>query len=220
MADMQSLKPQLAQVQQLQQILAPQLRQSLEMLQVPVMELQAMIRKELETNPTVEEVPSDKGVQIDDADPDSEVPTVRSEQPPSISDDEADGNAAPAKEADELKPLDFDREFEAIAELDREWRDYFFQDAQSRSYTEEDAERRQFLLDSLPQRKSLQDHLLEQLLAELGRRPCRVADHAGRPEVRRGPAKRHRPADAHPTVRRQLFRHVATRLGHVDELGS
>jgi len=163
MADMQSLKPQLAQVQQLQQILAPQLRQSLEMLQVPVMELQAMLRKELETNPTVEEVPSDRGVLIDDADPDSEVPTVRSEQPPSISDDEADGNAAPAKEADELKPLDFDREFEAIAELDREWRDYFFQDAQSRSYTEEDAERRQFLLDSLPQRKSLQDHLLEQL---------------------------------------------------------
>ena len=38
--------------QQLQMILAPQLRQSLEMLQAPVLELRAMIRAELERNQT------------------------------------------------------------------------------------------------------------------------------------------------------------------------
>ncbi len=162
MADMQSLKPQLVQVQQLQQILAPQLRQSLEMLQVPIMELQAMIRKELETNPTLEETSADKTAQVEDNDPDGDVPTVSGVQAPAPSDDAGEEGGS-RDGADELKPLDFERDFEAIAALDQEWRDYFFQDIQSRVYTEEDAERRQFLLDSLPQRKSLQDHLLEQL---------------------------------------------------------
>jgi len=36
-------------------MLAPQLRQSLEMLQVPILELRAMIQKEIEQNPTLEE---------------------------------------------------------------------------------------------------------------------------------------------------------------------
>ena len=37
------------------QMLAPQLRQSLELLQLPVLELRAMIQKELQQNPTLEE---------------------------------------------------------------------------------------------------------------------------------------------------------------------
>ena len=46
----------LSQSQQLQMVLAPQLRQSLEMLQLPILELRTMIQQELQQNPTIEEV--------------------------------------------------------------------------------------------------------------------------------------------------------------------
>jgi RNA polymerase sigma-54 factor len=126
----------LAQTQQLQMVLAPQLRQSLEMLQVPILELRAMIQKELEQNPTIEEAPAE--VSAEQTEP-----------------------KEPASEKD--KELEFDKEFEALSRIDDEWRDYFFQNIQNSPYTKDDAERRQFLLDSLPQMESLQEHLLEQL---------------------------------------------------------
>ncbi len=128
----------LSQSQQLQMVLAPQLRQSLEMLQVPIMELRTMIQQEIEQNPTIEEVPS--GTQV----------TVEIEP------------GAPGV-AEDHHEMDFDKEFEAIAKLDEEWRDYFFQDLQQNSYSEADQEKHQFLLDSLPQRESLQEHLMNQL---------------------------------------------------------
>ena len=43
-----------SQVQRQQQVLAPQLRQSLEILQAPMLELQALVTRELELNPTLE----------------------------------------------------------------------------------------------------------------------------------------------------------------------
>ncbi len=129
----------LSQSQRLQMMLAPQLRQSLEMLQVPILELRAMIQKELEQNPTIEEAP---------------------EQRESIEIEPGNGEV---NEKESREALDFDHEFETLAKLDDEWREYFFQNAQNRPYTEEDEEKRQFLLDSIPQLVSLQEQLLEQL---------------------------------------------------------
>ena len=126
----------LTQSQHLQMVLAPQLRQSLEMLQVPILELSTMIRQELEQNPTIEEILKEKeSVEIEPGD---------------------------GKQKDE-EELDFDKEFEALAKLDDEWRDYFFQNLQNQSYSPEAQEKHQFLLDSLPHRESLQEHLLSQL---------------------------------------------------------
>lgn len=116
-------------------VLAPQLRQSLEMLQVPILELRTMIQKELEQNPTIEEAPTEKQ-------------TVEIE---------------PGGENEDNSELDFDKEFEALAKLDDEWRDYFFQNLQTMPYSSQDDEKRQFFLESLPQTESLQEHLLAQL---------------------------------------------------------
>lgn len=118
-------------------VLAPQLRQSLEMLQVPILELRAMIQQEIEQNPTIEDVPAD-------------APSVELEP----------GSGEP----EDKKELDFEKEFEVLARLDDEWRDYFFQNLQGPSYNQEAAEKRQFLLDSLPQKESLQEHLMAQLV--------------------------------------------------------
>jgi RNA polymerase sigma-54 factor len=123
-------------------VLAPQLRQSLEMLQAPVMELRAMIRAELDQNPTLEEVPSD---------------TAQVEVEPTVS-----------KDTEDQKSLDFRKEFEILARLDDEWREYFFQEKDKRPYSSQDQEHRDFMMDSIVQKESLQAHLLQQLtLGEL-----------------------------------------------------
>lgn len=64
------LSPQLSQAQ----ILSPQMRQSLEILQATALELQQMVRQELETNPVLEEEPpEEEAAEADDAD-DSDAP--------------------------------------------------------------------------------------------------------------------------------------------------
>ena len=123
-------------------VLAPQLRQSLEMLQAPVLELRTMIREELDKNPTLEEVSTE---------------TTPIEMEP-----------GPGTATDDQKSMDFRKEFEILARLDDEWRDYFFQEKEGRPFTSDDQERRDFLLESITQQESLQEHLLQQLaLAEL-----------------------------------------------------
>lgn len=128
----------LTQDQRLQMVLAPQLRQSLEMLQLPILELRTLVQQEIEKNPTLEEVPT-------------ETPTIEIEPGKSESDGE------------EKKELDFAEDFQVLAKLDDEWRSYFFQEEASRLYTPQDAEKRQYFLDSLPQQESLQEHMLRQL---------------------------------------------------------
>jgi len=127
----------LSQSQRLQMVLAPQLRQSLEMLQVPILELRAMIQKEIEQNPTLEELAPEGTI--------LEVET------------------APGEETTDNSEMDFDKEFEVLAKLDDEWRDYFFQDLDNHPYNADDERKHQFLMDSIPQRESLQEHLMAQL---------------------------------------------------------
>src|ERR1044071_4864584 len=45
----------------LQQILLPQLQQSLLILQTPLLELRNLVQQEMETNPVLEELPEDSG---------------------------------------------------------------------------------------------------------------------------------------------------------------
>ena len=127
----------LSQQQRMQMVLAPQLRQSLEMLQLPIMELQTMIQQEIEQNPTIEEIPTEKEqIEIEPG----------------------------SGEVEDNKELDFEKEFEVLAKLDDEWRDYFFQDENNyQSWSSERSDAHQFILDSLPQQESLQEHLLGQL---------------------------------------------------------
>lgn len=137
----QSQKLSLEQSQQMQMILAPQLRQSLEMLQLPILELRTMIQQEMERNPTLEEIPTDSMSVLEEV----------------HSDIGEDG-----------KELNFDKEFELLARLDDEWREYFFQELESRPYSEDAEEKRRFFMDSIPEVESLQEHLLRQLrLTEL-----------------------------------------------------
>jgi len=124
--------------------LAPQLRQSLEMLQMPVLELRAAIQKEMSVNPTIEDLKDPTEVVASTVEPSSEEHHVTDEG------------------------LDFNPDVDAILQQDDEWRDYFMQGMENAPAQDDAEEKRQYMFDSIRQHVSLQDYLMEQLtLAEL-----------------------------------------------------
>src|SRR5882672_10116556 len=116
--------PGLHQVQKLslQQILAPQLQQSLHLLQVPTLELQSLVHEELQQNPLLEEVPKDE---------------------PRVEVESGEAEVAGEKTDSEEKAADFKEEFEVLSKLDEEWREYFSQTSSFRARSPEQEEQRQ-----------------------------------------------------------------------------
>ena len=143
-------------------VLAPQLRQSLKILQVAALDLRSVIQEELQSNPTLEELPMD-GISLD-------ANTSSAQENSGDAGDAAAGEgAAPidgATDGDgQREEMDFSKEFDILSKFDQDWRDG---QAGSRTYTAEDAERRQHFFDSLVAEPSLQEHLMRQAeLAEL-----------------------------------------------------
>jgi RNA polymerase sigma-54 factor len=140
-------------------VLAPQLQQSLALLQAPTLELKALVEQELQQNPVLEEAPA--------AEPDQQEKELRDEslaQSADPSEPPADLNFDPATEKNANEPVDdFQAEFERLAQLDQEWRDHFSQTNLPHRMSAEDEERRQFMFDSLVAGTSLQETLLEQV---------------------------------------------------------
>jgi len=126
-------------------VLAPQLRQSLKILQVPAQELRSTILEELEINPTLDELPNE-GINIESS------PAMSGDQP--TNEDNNDKNGT-----EEMK---FGEDYEIFNKLDEDWKDYFAQENHNRTYSSEDAKRRQHFFDSLVSETSLQEHLTEQ----------------------------------------------------------
>lgn len=126
----------------LQQTLAPQLQQSLVILQAPLLELRNIVQEELQVNPVLEE-------------------GLGEDLPASTPADEA--TPTTTSETD-----NFDEEFDRLAKLDEEWRDYMAQSSGYSGHSTEDEERRQFFFDSIASQETLQQHLIDQLnLAEI-----------------------------------------------------
>lgn len=146
-------------------VLAPQLRQSLKILQVAALDLRSVIQEELQSNPALEELPME-GVSLERV-------TEDSREDGATSDDNGDtAESAPSAEAPgeaegKGQEMDFSKEFEILSKFEDDWRDNGMSGG-SRSYTAEDAERRQHFFDSLATEPSLQEHLMRQAeLAEL-----------------------------------------------------
>ena len=126
-------------------VLAPQLRQSLKILQVPAIELRNTILEELQTNPTLEEDPR-------------EGPSLEENETPASS-DESDMVAS--------AEMDFDGDgdfkiLNELNELNEEWKEHFNQNSTQNIHTKEDDLKRKHFFDSLQNETSLQEHLMEQ----------------------------------------------------------
>lgn len=148
------------------QVLAPQLQQSLALLQAPTLELKALVEQELQQNPVLEEV------QDFDMDQEGRVREPKESQNESVDPSEPpeDVKFDPATEKASNEPVDdFQVEFEKLTQLDQEWRDHFAQTNVPMRRSQDDEEKRQFMFDSLVAETSLQEYLLDQLrLSELG----------------------------------------------------
>ena len=119
----------------LQQVLSPQLQQSLLILQTPLLELRNLVQQEMETNPVLEELPEEPGAD------------ERNEVEPS-----ADDNFK--NEFEKLASLDEEwRDYMAqSASYPEGFRD-----------SKEARDKRQFVFDSIPVQETLQQNLIGQL---------------------------------------------------------
>ena len=120
----------------LQQVLSPQLQQSLLILQTPLLELRNLVQQEMETNPVLEELPEDSGA------------NERSEAEASADENFRD-------EFEKLASLDEEwRDYMAQSASSN---------FDGRRGSKEADEKRQFLFDSIPVQETLQQNLIAQL---------------------------------------------------------
>jgi RNA polymerase sigma-54 factor len=162
----------LSQKMALSQVLAPQLQQSLALLQAPTLELKALVEQELQQNPVLEESTS------------AEIEQEAKNQESGLADNMADPAEPPADmtfdpATDKVNgPVDdFQVEFERLVQLDQEWREHFAQTNIPQRFTQEDEERRQYMFDSLVADTSLQENLLEQMrLSDLTEKQRPIAE--------------------------------------------
>src|SRR5438270_3578962 len=115
---------QLSQKMALSQVLAPQLQQSLALLQAPTLELKALVEQELQQNPLLEEIGATEMEQADKISQEGNAPTDATDpaEPP------ADVKFDPATEKPSNAPVDdFQAEFDRAVQVDQEWRDHFAQ---------------------------------------------------------------------------------------------
>jgi RNA polymerase sigma-54 factor len=140
-------------------VLAPQLQQSLALLQAPTLELKALVEQELQQNPVLEEMDlDDTELREKSTDGENDAPVT-----PDLAEPPDDLKFDSATEKNSAEPVDdFQVEFDKLVQLDQEWRDHFSQTNASIRQTTEDEEKRQFMFDSLTAETSLAQNLLDQ----------------------------------------------------------
>ncbi len=142
-------------------VLAPQLQQSLALLQAPTLELKALVEQELQQNPVLEESTATELDVQERENREGDTPAAEGADP---AEPPADLTFDPATEKSVEAPADdFQAEFERLAQLDQEWRDHYAQTNMPSRRSAEDEEKRQFMFDSLVAATSLQEMLLEQV---------------------------------------------------------
>jgi RNA polymerase sigma-54 factor len=150
----------LSQKMALTQVLAPQLQQSLALLQAPTLELKALVEQELQQNPILEEVTTTE-ISADDRSLQADSDGTSSLDPAEPSGEmtmDSSAEAAPSEPTD-----DFQAEFEKLAQLDQDWRDQYGQVNAPLRQSEEEEEKRQYMFDSITSGASLQETLISQV---------------------------------------------------------
>jgi len=161
-----------------QQILAPQLQQSLKLLQVPVMELQAMIDRQLISNPTLELYDPNNESDSDDMksfDPDvQDKESAREERTQSLT---SESNELLNNSDTENPDKVYEKELTTLISEDENWKSFYESEeipkgtvsrTESVSYNERklsDDSDYEFRMQSIPTSRSLIDELREQYLS-------------------------------------------------------
>ena len=159
-------------------VLAPQLRQSLKILQVPALELRSAILEELQTNPLLEEVGSnDESLDANETEPSPEEEHGDSEDfPEDVQSAEKETSEDKEKQdeletdlddgvGEDIQDMDFSDEFAILKEMEEDLREHYEREyeGEAKLGNSDAAEKRKFFFDSLVAETSLQEHLLDQL---------------------------------------------------------
>lgn len=128
----------LEQTQAQSHVLAPQLRQSLTILQASKIELRNLILEEIQTNPTLEELPLEE-ISVENA----------------LNKD--------SKEEEQDEEVKFEEDYRALEKLENDLKEYYFEDKAYEGNPKEIENKIAFKLNSIIEEKNLQDHLLEQV---------------------------------------------------------
>jgi len=159
-------------------VLAPQLRQSLKILQVPALELRSAILEELQTNPLLEEVGSnDESLDANETEPSPEEEHGDSEDfPEDVQSAEKETSEDKEKQdeletdlddgvGEDIQDMDFSDEFAILKEMEEDLREHYEREyeGEAKLGNSDAEEKRKFFFDSLVAETSLQEHLLDQL---------------------------------------------------------
>ena len=152
-------------------VLAPQLRQSLKILQVPALELRSAILEELQTNPLLEEFGTNDeslDAQVEDLNAEeNEQPGLEEfpEEPLKKESDPDEQADLDTTDSDDLTDLDFSDQFSILKEMEEDLRDHYESEygGEAKPGNSDAEEKRKYFFDSLVSETSLQEHLLEQL---------------------------------------------------------
>ena len=121
-------------------VLAPQLRNSLKILQSPAMDLRTAILEELQANPLLEELPIE-----------------------AISVEERISEPEENETQEEVEELSFDdKDYSILERMSEDMREQFAQENSGQSFSTEDEARREHFFNSLTSPVSLQQHLIGQ----------------------------------------------------------
>ncbi len=124
-----------------QLVMAPQMRQSLKILQVAALDLRAAIQEELQSNPTLEELP------MDDVSLEKQAAPAADDSP---------------RHEDPREELEFSKDYQVLEKIGQDWQDHLADSGGVRMQTTEEEESRQHFFDSLTTETSLQAHLMQQ----------------------------------------------------------
>jgi len=154
-------------------VLAPQLRQSLKILQVPALELRSAILEELQTNPLLEELGNnDESLDASEVEPSpDELEVEKVDEFPEEPGSELEGKDSDKEQdiesenQEELQDLDFSDEFAILKEMEEDLREHFESEfeGEAKLGNTDAQDKRKFFFDSLTSEVSLQEHLLDQL---------------------------------------------------------
>ena len=155
-------------------VLAPQLRQSLKILQVPTLELRSAILEELQTNPLLEEIGSnDESLDSNELEPSpDDIPEQDGEEFPDDTESSSESENSEendfdidSRDAEDINDMDFSDEFAILKEMQEDLKEHFEREYEGEAQlgNTEAEDKRQFFFDSLVSETSLQVHLLDQL---------------------------------------------------------
>ncbi len=140
-------------------VMSPQMQQAIHLLQLPMMELSALIDQELASNPVLEEEPQEDSVASAD---EISAPETEEENLKSISDDREE--------------ISFKEEFDRLSALDESWKEHFQEAGAIQRSSVDDEKRRRFMEDSITQTETLDEHLQKQFhLLELSEEEMEIA---------------------------------------------